>query len=62
MFKNEGIAETKPRDAGASPSAPAIGPLMNVSQTTLPEEGNRLADAVDTTADPEFAPGNTFSA
>ena len=54
MFMNEGVEETKPRDAGPAPSAPTIGPLMNISQaagSTQPEQGQQMPASGDTTSD-----------
>ena len=48
------IEETQARDAGPAPSAPGIGPLMNVSHTpemVHPEVGQQLSAEGDTTTD-----------
>ena len=54
MFKDEGTEEIEIKDAGPAPSAPAIGPLMNISQPTEPtppEQGQQMPAASDTASD-----------
>lgn len=47
----EAAETTEAKDAGAAPSAPAVGPLVNVSQTISPtEQGKQLPGAGDSTA------------
>jgi hypothetical protein len=48
--KAEGADGTEAKDAGAAPSAPTLGPLVNVSQTaTPPDRGKQLPAAGDST-------------
>jgi hypothetical protein len=53
MFNDESVQETEIRDAGPAPSAPTVGPLMNISQpreVTFPEAGKQLPETGGTTA------------
>jgi hypothetical protein len=57
------IEKTQARDAGHAPSAPTIGPLLNVSHIPAivqPEEGEQLPAAGDASSDVGSPPQTLF--
>lgn len=56
MFNDESVPQIEIRDAGPAPTAPTMGPLMNIPQpreVTFPATGKQLPTAGDTTTSAE---------